>query len=86
MKKIKVKRMFVAVLAMVTMMVAMSAFAMSGDSKSFKKTKNRCSTCSCSGYWGYKHQNGTYEGNCSNTDQYGHKCGHGPEKHGLRKW
>ena len=56
--------------------------------KTFIKTKNKCtkSNCSCSGYWGYKHQNGTYEGNCSNTDKYGHKCGHGPEKHGLKKW
>ena len=54
--------------------------------KTFVKTKNKCSKCSCSGYWGYKHQNGTYEGNCSNTDKYGHKCEHGPEKHGLRKW
>lgn len=60
--------------------------AKASDRKTFKKTKNRCSTCSCSGYWGYQHQNGTYEGNCSHTDQYGHRCGHGPEKHGLRKW
>ena len=56
--------------------------------KQFVKTRNRCtkSNCSCSGYWGYKHNNGTYEGTCSNTDGHGHTCGHGPEKHGLRKW
>lgn len=54
--------------------------------KTFVKTKNKCLKCSCSGYWGYKHGNDTYEGNCSNTDSYGHRCGHGPEKHGLRKW
>ncbi len=54
----------------------------------FVKTNYRCtkSNCSCSGYWGYKHNNGTYEGACSNTDGHGHTCGHGPEKHGLRKW
>lgn len=61
-------------------------FAPNGSSKTFVKTKNKCSKCSCSGYWGYKHQNGTYEGSCSNTDAYGHKCGHGPEKHVLKKW
>ena len=56
--------------------------------KKFVKTKNRCtkSNCSCTGYWGYKHLNGTYEGNCSNTDGHGHTCGHGPEKHGLKVW
>ena len=54
--------------------------------RTFVKTKNKCSRCSCSGYWGYKHGNGTYEGNCSNTDSWGYTCGHGPEKHGLRKW
>ncbi len=54
----------------------------------FVKTSNRCShsNCSCSGYWGLKHDNGTYEGACSNTDGHGHTCGHGPEKHGLRRW
>lgn len=56
------------------------------SNKTFVKTRNKCSKCSCSGYWGYKHGNGTYEGNCSNTDSHGHRCGHGPEKHGLRKW
>lgn len=54
--------------------------------RTFVKTKNKCSKCGCSGYWGYKHGNGTYEGNCSNSDGHGHTCGHGPEKHGLRKW
>lgn len=56
--------------------------------RTFVKTKNKCqkSNCSCSGYWGYKHGNGTYEGNCQNTDGHGNSCGHGPEKHGLKKW
>ena len=58
----------------------------SENSKKFVKTKNKCTKCSCSGYWGYKHLNGRYEGNCSITDKWGHKCGHGPEKHGLKKW
>lgn len=56
------------------------------DNKTFVKTKNRCQKCSCSGYWGYKHLNGTYEGSCSNSDGHGHTCGHSPEKHGLRSW
>lgn len=54
--------------------------------RTFKKTKNKCTKCSCKGYWGYKHGNGTYEGNCSNTDSWGYTCKHGPEKLGLRKW
>ena len=64
------------------------ASSSSTKTKKFVKTKNKCqkSNCSCSGYWGYKHDNGTYEGACSNTDGHGHTCGHGPEKHGLRKW
>lgn len=57
-----------------------------GSDRKFVKTSYGCNECSCSGYWGYKHTNGTYEGSCSNTDMWGHKCGHGPEKHGLRKW
>ena len=65
---------------------SLGASATLANTKKFVKTKNKCSTCSCSGYWGYKHDNGTYEGACSNTDKWGHKCGHGPEKHGLRKW
>lgn len=62
--------------------------ATSSSAKKFVKTKNKCtkSNCSCSGYWGYKHDNGTYEGAFSNTDGHGHTCGHGPEKHGLKKW
>ncbi len=65
-----------------------SVTASSVSTRKFVKTKNRCrhSNCSCSGYWGYKHDNGTYEGVCSNTDGHGHTCGHGPEKHGLKKW
>lgn len=57
-------------------------------SRTFVKTGYRCGNgnCSCSGYWGYKHYNGTFEGNCSNSDGHGHTCGHGPEKHGLRRW
>lgn len=56
------------------------------DSKKFVKTNYRCNKCSCSGYHGYLHQNGTYEGSCQNTDQWGHRCGHSPEHHGLRSW
>lgn len=53
----------------------------------FKKTNNKCRVCSgCTGYWGIYHQNGTYEGSCKNSDGWGHTCGHGPEKHGLRRW
>ncbi len=63
-----------------------AASASLANTKKFVKTKNKCSKCSCSGYWGYKHDNGTYEGACSNTDKWGHKCGHDPEKHGLKKW
>lgn len=70
----------------VTMDVA-STTTLSNSNKKFVKTESQCakSNCSCSGYWGYKHQNGTYEGACYNTDGYGHTCGHGPEKHGLKK-
>lgn len=65
-----------------------SATVSTTKTKKFVKTKNKCtkSNCSCSGYWGYKHDNGTYEGTCSNTDGHGHTCGHGPEKHRLKKW
>lgn len=56
------------------------------DTTKFVKTKNGCSKCGCKGYWGYKHLNNTYEGNCSNSDGNGYTCNHGPEKHGLRKW
>ena len=54
----------------------------------FTKTNNKCkhSLCQCSGYWGYKHQNGTFEGNCSNSDGFGHTCRHSPQDHGLKKY
>ena len=52
----------------------------------FVKTNFKCKSCKCSGYYGIKHDAGTYEGNCSNSDGYGHSCGHGPEKHGLRRF
>ena len=52
----------------------------------FVKTSYKCKSCKCSGYHGIKHDAGTYEGKCSNSDGYGHTCGHGPEKHGLRKF
>lgn len=66
----------------------MTTSTSSVKTKKFVKTKNKCtkSNCSCSAYWSYKHDNGTYEGACSNTDGHGHTCGHGPEKHGLKKW
>lgn len=56
--------------------------------KRYVKTKFRCSksNCQCSGYWGIKHDNGTYEGPCGNSDGFGHTCKHGPEHHGLKKW
>ncbi len=68
-----------------------STQSMSGSpTKWFKKTKNKCSICKsgngCSGYWGIYHSNGTYEGACQNSDGWGHKCGHSPEKHGLKRW
>ena len=56
------------------------------DRKTFVKTRARCNKCQCSGYWGYYHTNGTYEGSCQNTDGWGHRCGHSPEHHGLRSW
>jgi len=86
------KILFAVLIAVVLGVASLGAYAMynqSGDKyKTFVKTKFRCGNdnCQCSGYWGYKHYNGTYEGNCSNSDGFGHTCGHGPEKHGLRKW
>lgn len=82
------------VAATVAVALSMQSFTPSADTpkgdryRTFVKTKNRCqsSICSCSGYWGYRHGNNTYEGRCSNMDGHGHTCGHGPEKHGLRKW
>lgn len=55
---------------------------------SFTKTRNRCthSACHCSGFWGYKHLNGTFEGRCSNSDGNGHTCGHTANYHGLRNY
>lgn len=63
-----------------------------GQTSWFVKTNSRCTICKsgsqngCTGYWGTYHTNGTYEGPCKNSDGWGHSCGHGPEKHGLRKW
>lgn len=61
-----------------------------GQTSWFKKTSNKCRTCKggngCSGYWGIYHTNGTYEGRCSNSDGWGHTCGHSPEHHGLKSW
>ena len=54
--------------------------------RSFVKTSARCGKCSCTGYWGYRHNNGTYEGSCQNSDGHGHTCGHSPQNHGLRAW
>lgn len=79
----------IAAVAVVTQSYASSEASSAQDrNRTFVKTSYRCkkSNCSCSGYWGYKHRNGTYEGACSNTDGHGHRCGHGPEQHGLRKW
>ena len=91
-----IRKVAVAIIAVVCLALSMQSFTApepssvpKGDKyRTFVKTKNKCqkSNCSCSGYWGYKHGNGTYEGNCSNTDGHGHTCGHGPEKHGLKKW
>ena len=54
----------------------------------FVKTNYKCkhNSCDCSGYWGYKHSNGTYEGKCQNSDGWGHTCNHSPEDHGLKSW
>ncbi len=93
----KPKKLTTAIVAFVAVMgtaFAVHSFAApdpaptAGSSRKFEKTKNKCtnSNCQCSGYWGYKHLNGTYEGSCANSDGFGHTCKHGPEKHGLRKW
>lgn len=58
----------------------------SNKSPRFVKTSYRCNKCGCKGYQGYYHENGTYEGRCSNSDSHGHTCGHSPEHHGLRSW
>lgn len=57
-----------------------------GATTTFVKTSHSCDKCSCDGYHGIKHANRTYEGNCQNTDNGGHKCNHSPEHHGLRAW
>lgn len=49
-------------------------------------TKKGCSRCDCDGYIGIEHLNGTYEGNCSNSDGHGHTCRHSPKNHGLSSW
>ena len=60
------------------------------SNKTFVRTSYGCKICKngkgCSGYWGYYHSNGTYEGRCTNSDGWGHPCGHGPEAHGLKSW
>lgn len=43
-------------------------------------------SCECSGYKGIRHDNDTFEGACQHSDGFGHTCGHGPDKHGLKKW
>jgi len=98
MKIKRITKMLAALIAVLGIAFMVQLFAMpvstsvstevvsSAPMKKFVKTRYRCSKCSCSGYWGYQHQNGTYEGACSNTDGHGHTCGHGPEKHGLRRW
>ncbi|MGM9869256.1 MAG: hypothetical protein ACI30R_06485 [Sodaliphilus sp.] len=93
---LKIRKSAISIAALIGMSVIILSFtspndvnysSASGDKyRTFVKTSARCSKCKCSGYWGYKHQNGTYEGSCSNSDGWGHRCGHGPEKHGLRKW
>ena len=57
-----------------------------GSNRRYVETSYDCDECSCDGYYGYKHTNGTYEGACQNTDKWGHRCGHSPEDHGLRSW
>lgn len=78
----------IAVVGVVTLQSSTTESASnSGDRfHTFVKTNARCDKCSCSGYWGYRHGNGTYEGACSNTDGSGHTCRHSPEHHGLRSW
>lgn len=57
-----------------------------GRTTKFVKTNVKCDECSCSGYWGIKHDSGAYEGDCQNTDQWGHRCGHSPSHHGLKQY
>lgn len=55
-------------------------------STSVVQTNAACDACSCSGYKGIKHDAGTYEGDCSHSDGWGHRCGHSPSHHGLRQY
>ena len=57
-----------------------------GSDKRYVETHYECKRCSCDGYHGYKHSNGAYEGDCMNTDKWGHSCGCSPEAHGLKRW
>lgn len=57
-----------------------------GDSKRLVTTNAECEDCSCPGYKGYKHSNGTYEGACQRKLWHGKTCGHSPSDHGLREW
>lgn len=77
---------FLSVQSMLTSCKSTEEKAVEYGSTSFKKTSYRCDKCSCKGYWGYKHGNGTYEGKCSNRDAGGHTCRHSPQQHGLREW
>lgn len=94
MKRKRLFKLAAMAVAIVLAAVVSQSFASSSEAprtdkyRTFVKTSCRCqkSNCKCSGYRGYKHGNGTYEGACSNTDGYGHTCGHGPEKHGLKRW
>lgn len=65
----------------------------SGSNVSFGSSTTRivqttasCDACDCSGYKGIKHDAGTYEGDCSHSDGWGHSCGHSPSHHGLRQY
>ena len=53
---------------------------------SLVQTNASCDECGCSGYRGIKHDAGTYEGDCSHSDGYGHTCRHSPTHHGLRQY
>lgn len=43
------------------------------------------SGCYCSEYHGKQTSTGQYKGKCTNTNGWGHTCGHSPEEHGLNK-
>lgn len=63
-----------------------SNISFDANSTKLVKTDAECEKCSCSGYRGKKHDSGTYEGDCQNTDQWGHRCGHSPSDHGLKQY